>query len=156
MKEISPEELERGKLLLKEAFEGPWRYKQFEIECGECRQYRNGDTDVDCTNPECTGEDVPCTFVEAPEAYPRYPESPQIVATIEVPGLSDLAEKNGECICWLRNEAGALILAYEQLLELRSALEFVAEHERHQGWPLTIRNSGDVVAYAKSLGWKGP
>ena len=148
-------ELARGRKLLEEAFDGPWRYKQYQIECGACEGTVDGLED--CTNPECTGAGggVPATFVEAPEQYPAREERPQVVATIEVPGLSDLAEKNGEAICWLRNEALALLEAHEKLLELRDALEFIAEWERANG-VLTMRG-GSVVEYAKALGWRrGP
>lgn len=157
MKELTREELAHGRALLKAAFDGPWRYTQFEIECSACNSYEQGLTDTECANPECNGEEVPATFVEAPRAYPGESDEyrAQVVATIDVPGLSCLAEKNGEAICWLRNEGPALIDASELLLELRAALAFIAAHERHQGWPITIRGADDLIPYAKSLGWTG-
>jgi hypothetical protein len=149
-------ELAHGRKLLDEAFDGPWRYKQFEIECGVCEGTVDGQED--CTNPECTGAGggVPATFVEAPEAYPGESEEylAQVVATIDVPGLSCLAEKNGEAICWLRNEAAALLDAHEKLLDLKEALEFIAEWERANSGSVTARG-GSVIEYAKSLGWTG-
>jgi len=161
MKELTREELAHGRALLEAAFDGPWRYTEFEIECSVCQggttSVCDGKKFVSCTNPECDGLNVPCIFVEAPEQYPGESTEyqAQVVATIDVPGLSCLAVKNGEAICWLRNEASALIAANELLLELRSALEFIAACERQHGWPMTVKNGDDVVAYAKSLGWTG-
>ncbi len=162
MKELTREELAHGRALLEAAFTGPWRYKQFEIECGACRAHEQGakgDGVPECTNPECSSNmgdgEVPCTFVEAPECYPNDPDYPQVVATIDVPGLSTLAEKNGEAICWLRNEAPLLIEAAELLLDLRGAIDFVADRERRAGLTPTIAHSGSIVDYAKRLGWRG-
>ncbi len=120
---LTRKELAHGRKLVEAAFTGPWRYKQFEIECRRCDSYEQGLTDTECTNPECNGEDVPCTFVEAPRAYPGESDEyrAQVVATIDVPGLSELAEKNGEAICWLRNNATALLDAYERQLDMQDA-----------------------------------
>lgn len=113
-----------------------------------------------CTNAECSSNegdgDVPCTFVEAPQEYPGESDeySAQVVCTIDIPGLSCLAQKNGEAICWLRNNAEALLRSVELLLNLREAIDFVSEYERHQGWPVTVKNADDLVTYAESLGWR--
>ncbi len=106
---LTREELARGRDLLKAAFDGPWRYNQWEIECASC----NGGEGPECVNPECSGAGggPPVTFVEAPHQYPADDECPQVVATIDVPGMSDLAQQNGEAICWLRNGGPALIAA---------------------------------------------
>lgn len=151
---LTREDIAKGRTLLQESFEGPWRYKQFEIECGACVSLRDQDTDeVSCANPECNGEDVPCTFIEAPEAYPRYPDSPQVVATIDVPGLSCLAEKNGEAICWLRNNATELLEANEGLRELLECLAWLSSTDKHLP-PPAMENALSVLDYAKSLGWR--
>lgn len=162
MKELTREELARGRALIEAAFDGPWRYTQFEIECSTCEggttSVCDGKEFVSCTNPECDGSHTPCTFVEAPKAYPGESGEyhAQVVATIDVPGLSTLAEKNGEAICWLRNEGAALIEAHEMLLDLRSAIEFIADREEHApGSGPAVRKVEDLVGYAKSLGWTG-
>lgn len=147
-------ELARGRALLQAAFKEPWRYKQFEIECNACE---NG-IGPECINPECTGAGggVPATFVEAPQEYPPDDKRPQIVATIEVPGMSDLAQQNGEAICWLRNEGAALIASHELLLDLREAIEFIADREEHApGAGPIVRDADGLLRYAKSLGWTG-
>lgn len=152
MKELTRAELAHGRALLQAAFEGPWRYTQFEIECEPC----NGGDSEACVNPECTGAGggVPATFVEAPEAYPASDTRPQVVATIEVPGLSSLAQQNGEAICWLRNQATDLISAHELLLDLRDAIEFIADREEHApGSGPSIRDAAGLLRYAKQLGW---
>ena len=159
MTTLTREELARGRELLKSAFVGPWRYQQFEIECRRCDSYEQGITDTECTNPECDGDDVPATFVEAPKAYPGESEeyAAQVVATIDVPGLSCIAQNNGEAICWLRNNAEALIAAREQLDEFGEALVWLSTVN---GPTFSIRTSEDAVArtiaYAKSLGWVRP
>ncbi len=161
MKELTREELARGRELLKAAFVGPWRYKQFEIECRRCDSYEQGLTDTECTNPECNGEEVPCTFVEAPEAYPNDPDYPQVVATIDVPGLSCIAEQNGEAICWLRNHGEALISAREQLDKFAEALTWLSTDMGHTELCVGLTHDGAygavqrVLDYAKSLGWTG-
>ena len=97
---LTREELARGKKLLQESFRCPWHYKQYEIECSTCEggttSVCNGKEFVECPNPECDGLHTPCTFIESPDEYPADSERPQVVATIDVPGLSTLAEKNGE------------------------------------------------------------
>lgn len=157
MKELTREELTRGRALLQAAFTGPWRYTQFEIECNACE---NG-IGPECINPECggAGGGVPATFVEAPKAYPPDDKRPQIVATIEVPGLSDLAQQNGEAICWLRNNAETLIAAREQLMLFAEALTWLSTDLRHTEISLGLTREGATGAvqrtidYAKSLGW---
>lgn len=91
---------------------------------------------------------MPCTFVEAPTEYP----DGQVVTTIDVPGFSDLAEKNGECICWLRNEGLRLIDDNLLLLDLQEALEFIGDNT--PDGEIARRSTADIVAYAKSLGWR--
>jgi len=150
VKLLTREELARGRRLIEEAFDGPWRYTQFRIDCACAEGLVD---DLECQNPECDGDSVPATFVEAPEQYPADDKRPQVVATIEVPGLSDLAEKNGEAICWLRNQALALLDSYEKILDLREALDHISNYERERGCPPTLRG-GDPISYAKSLGWK--
>lgn len=148
MKELTREELARGRELLQAAFDGPWTYSEWEIECGACAE------EEICVNPDCDGAHVPSTTIEALEAYPSPPG--QVVAQISVPGLQSLADKNGEAICWLRNEGAALIEAHQLLLDLRSAIEFIADREEHApGSGPTILKAEDLVAYAKSLGWAG-
>jgi hypothetical protein len=155
---LTRSELARGRALVERAFDGPWRYTQFEIECASC----NGGDGPECVNPECSGAGggPPATFVEAPEQYPASDKHPQIVATIEVPGISDLAQQNGECICWLRNNATALIEAKEKLDEMVAALAWLTNiaglphppqifmHPQH-----TVET---VLDYARGQGWKGP
>lgn len=156
MKRLTREELAHGRALILAAFSGPWRYRQFLIECGVCEGYVE-DAD-ECTNPECTGSGggAPCTFVEAPECYPASKEEPdnehpQVVATIDVPGLSCLAEKNGEAICWMHNNADALMSAHEELLDLGVALSWLFA----KGQPLPPMEAvASVIDYAKSLGWE--
>ncbi len=163
MKELTREELAHGRALLEAAFDGPWRYTQFEIECSTCKggttSVCNGKEFVSCTNPECDGSDTPCTFIEAPEQYPGESDEyrAQVVATIDVPGLSCLAEKNGEAICWLRNNAESLIAAREQLNEFGAALAWLSTNREYQ--TISIVTSSEavlrVIGYAKSLGWAG-
>ena len=151
MKLLTREELARGRRLVEDAFDGPWRYTQFRIDCA-CAEGLTDDEE--CQNPECDGDSVPATFVEAPEAYPADAKRPQVVATIEVPGLSDLAEKNGEAICWLRNNAEALIAARDQLNELTAALAWCSQSTFQVRIPTdTTLTVEGVLAYAKSLGW---
>lgn len=135
--------LAHGKRLLDAAFSGTWRYTQFRISCDNCDGYTN---DVDCTNPECDGDSVPSTFVEAPEAYPASDKHPQVVATIEVPGISDLAERNGEAICWLKNNGPQLIADAEELAQLKAALTWLMSSDEPNVTPV-------VLEFAKSLGW---
>lgn len=167
MTELTREELAHGRALLEAAFDGPWRYTEFAIECSTCRggttDVCNGKEFVSCTNPECDGSDAPCTFVEAPEQYPGESDEyrAQVVATIDVPGLSTLAEKNGEAICWLRNNADALIAAREQLDEFAAALTWLSTDMRHTELCIGLTRDGAygavqrVIEYAKSLGWTG-
>lgn len=152
MSHLTREDLAKGRALIAAAFEGTWTYSKFEIECRVCA---SGDGD-DCSNPDCDGAHVPCTFVQAPECYPASKEEPdhedpQVVATIEVPGIETLANANGEAICWMHNNAAALLAAHEELLELGEALAwlFCAGHRLP---PVGAVNS--VIAYAKSLGWE--
>lgn len=42
MRDLTRSDLEQGRALLKAAFREPWRYQQFEIECGACRAHANG------------------------------------------------------------------------------------------------------------------
>jgi hypothetical protein len=167
MKELTREELAHGRALLEAAFGGPWRYTEFEIECSTCEggttSVCDGKKFVECMNPECDGTHAPCTFVEAPEQYPGESEEyrAQVVATIDVPGLSCLAEKNGEAICWLRNNAEALIEAREQLNEFAAALAWLSTDLRHTELSIGLaRESAPgavqrMIDYAKSLGWTG-
>jgi hypothetical protein len=157
--QLTREELAHGRALLKAAFDGPWRYTQFEIECGPC----NGGDSESCSNPECTGAGggPPATFVEAPKAYPASDKRPQIVATIEVPGISDLAQQNGEAICWLRNNAEALIAGREQLDLFEQALRWLSTSLGHMTYTMGLTDDGGhgwvlrTISYAKSLGWTG-
>jgi len=150
---LTREQLLHGKKLLEESFLCPWYYKQYEIECGTCAggttSVCNGKEYVECPNPECDGSHVPCTFVESPKEYP----DGQVVATIDVPGFSDLAEKNGECICWLRNNATTLIDAYEELLILTAALTWLSQRDGVLIPARTAAPIASVIAYAESLGW---
>lgn len=154
MKRLTREELAHGRALLEAAFEGTWTYQRFEIECSVCREGLGGDSE--CTHPDCDGSHVPATFVEAPECYPaskEHPdhESPQVVATIEVPGIETLAAKNGECICWMHNNGPALMAAYAELLEIDEALAWLCM----RGQPLPpLEAAQSVIDYAKSLGWQ--
>ena len=151
---LTRKELARGRKLIEAAFTGPWRYNEWNIECPACEGGTTSTTDDgSCTHPACDGTEVPATFVEAPHQYPEDDARPQIVAMIEVPGIDTLAQANGECICWLRNNATAMLDSYEKLLDLKEALEFIAEFERKQQQHATAPN-GDVVAYAESLGWR--
>ncbi len=151
---LTRKELARGRKLVEAAFTGPWRYNQWNIECPACEGGTTSTTDDgSCTHPACDGTEVPATFVEAPQQYPEDEERPQIVAMIEVPGIDTLAEANGEAICWLRNNSTAMLDSYEKLLDLKEALEFIAEFERRHHQHVTAPN-GDVIAYAESLGWK--
>jgi len=153
MKELTREELAHGRALLQAAFSGPWSYSEWQIECGACAD------DGECSIPECDGSHVPNTTIEALEAYPSPPG--QVVAQISVPGLSSLADKNGEAICWLRNNAESLIAAREQLDLFAEALAWLSTDLGHT--QLCIGISGDgkygavrrAIEYAKSLGWAG-
>ena len=147
-------ELAHGRKLIEAAFTGPWRYSQWNIECPACEGGTTSTTDDgSCTHPACDGTEVPATFVEAPHQYPEDEVRPQIVAMIEVPGLEDLAQANGNCICWLRNNALQLLDTYELLLDLQEAMAFINATERANRVPTTVPE-GDLVAYAESLGWK--
>ncbi len=147
-------ELARGRKLVEAAFTGPWRYNQWNIECPACEGGTTSTTDDgSCTHPACDGTEVPATFVEAPQQYPEDEKRPQIVAMIEVPGIDTLAEANGECICWLRNNAAELIAAKDQLELMTSALTWLYCHEARA--PISqLDTVGSVFAYAESLGWK--
>lgn len=148
---LTREEIAHGRALLKKAFEGRWRYKEFEIECSAC------DADGECSNPECDGADVPCTFVEAPEAYPASEKRPQVVCTIEVPGISTIADANGEAICWTHNQALRLLDAAERMLDLQEALQFIGNNDPvRECEALGAARRGNLLDYAKSLGWKSP
>lgn len=147
-------ELAHGRKLVEAAFEGPWRYNQWHVECRACEggTVYNSDLEGDCTNPQCDGAHVPATFVEAPRAYPESETRPQVVATIEVPGIDTLAQANGECICWLRNNATELISAKEQLELMVRALLYCYQVEARA--PIGQLDAIDsVLAYAESLGW---
>jgi len=148
---LTRQQLLHGKKLLEESFRCPWHYKQYEIECGTCAGGTtgvcNGKEYVECPNPECDGSHVPCTFVESPTEYP----DGQVVATIDVPGFSDLAEKNGECICWLRNEGLRLIDGNLLLLDLKEAMEFIGNNA--PDGEVVCRTTAETIAYAESLGW---
>lgn len=153
---LTREDLAHGRALINEAFEGVWTYKRFMIECAICEG--KVDSEEECTNPECEGAGggSPCTFVQAPECYPaskEHPdyEDPQVVATIEVPGIGSLADKNGEAICWMKNNAAALLAAHEQLLEAGEALSWLFAH----GHPLPpMRAVSSLLNYAESIGWE--
>jgi hypothetical protein len=149
-------ELAEGRRLLAQMFDGPWRYKQFMIECGVCEG--NINALPECTNPECEGAGggVPATFVEAPEMYPASERHPQIVATIEVPGIGELAQGNGEAICWLRNNSPSLLAAHEQLQQMRAAINWLCMNPKTGGVLISDAAKdpvAEVIAYAKSLGW---
>jgi len=153
---LTRKDLAHGRKLVEAAFAGPWRYNQWQVECRACEggTTYNSELEGECTNPDCDGTHVPATWVEAPEAYPASDKHPQVVATIEVPGIDTLAQANGECICWLRNNAEALLDAREQLNELASALAWLSS-TGHQVSPSASASIASVLAYAKSLGWPG-
>lgn len=99
------DELER---LEKAAFRAPWKYSRWVVECETCT---SGEGD-ECADPNCDGEETECVTIESPDEYP----SGQVVAQIDgkgisVPGILDLADRNGELIVALRNAAPALIAA---------------------------------------------
>jgi hypothetical protein len=148
-------EIAHGRKLLEQAFEGPWRYNQWQVECRACEggTTYNSDLEGECVNPDCDGTHVPATWVEAPEAYPASDKRPQVVATIEVPGIDTLAQANGECICWLRNNAEALLEAREQLDDLVSALAYCSSVGKAV-LPSPAATVASVLTYAESLGWK--
>lgn len=149
---LTREELAHGRALLEKAFKAPWRYKMFEIECGTCRADRDGTSEEDCSNPECDGDSVPCVFVESPEEYPADEEFPQVVATIDVPGMSCLAEQNGEAICWLRNNAANLIQARDYLDVVSSALAWLSCAPDTS--MSRLKSVESTIEYALSLGWR--
>jgi hypothetical protein len=153
MKRLTREELAHGRQLIEAAFAGPWQYSQFEIECQRCDAYQQGSSEQECVNPECDGTHVPATFVEAPAATPSDLKHPLVVATIDVPGVSTWAEKNGEAICWAHNNMDALLSANELLLEMGEALAwlFVSGHTPPPG---ATRAIDSVINYAKGLGWR--
>lgn len=154
MKLLTRAELARGRNLVEAAFTGPWRYNEWNIECPVCEGGSTSTTDDgSCTHPSCDGTEVPATFVEAPHQYPEAEIRPQIVAVIEVPGIDDLAQANGECICWLRNNAPELIYAKEQLALVSHALSWLFINEARA--PISqLGDVASVLAYAESLGWK--
>ena len=53
--------------------------------------------------------------VLAPDEYPNDPESPQVVAQIDVPGLEMFAARNGAFIVAARNALPALIQEVRRL-----------------------------------------
>lgn len=154
MKLLNRAELAHGRKLVEAAFTGSWRYNQWNIECPACEGGTTSSTDDgSCTHPMCDGTEMPATFVEAPQQYPESESYPQIVATIEVPGIDDLAQANGEAICWLRNNAAELIAAKMQVEMLSRALWWLRMQEAKA--PISrLSEIGSVLAYAESLGWK--
>ncbi len=143
---LTREELLRGKALIEESFRRPWHYEEFHIDCVTCEGGTtspcNGKEFTECTNPECDGTHSPATFVMAGDDY--------VVATIDVPGVSSVADKNGACICWLRNHATELIAGNLALNELRGALVFLCSD------PSVAATRERIIEYAESLGWKRP
>lgn len=152
---ITRDLITEGRTLLEKSFRCPWHYKQWLIECSACD---GGTTQGECVNPECDGDSAPATFVVSPDEYPAYPDDPQVVATIDVPGLSDLAEHNGQCICWLRNNATALLDRAEAALDLEEALVFIGENSPppDECRAVEAARSGGILDYARSLGWRRP
>lgn len=109
---MTPTDLAEIERLEREAFRAPWTYSEWEVEC-PC------DGDPGCANKECDGAHVPCTTIESPDEYP----GGQVVAQFQVPGLSCLADKNGELIVALRNHAAALITLARPGMAARDFLE---------------------------------
>lgn len=94
-------DLEELEALESRAFRAPWTYSKWDIECPTC------ESEGDCNNPECDGAHAPCTTIESPDEYPNR----QIVAQFTVPGLSELADRNGAFIVALRNAFPELLAA---------------------------------------------
>ena len=100
---ITEEQLAELERLEREAFCGPWTYENWEIDCPAIG---SGD--------ECGYEHNVATVL-APDEYPNDPESPQVVAQIDVPGLEMFAARNGAFIVAARNALPALIQEVRRL-----------------------------------------
>lgn len=94
---LTDEELSELEELDKSAFRGPWTYEFWEIDC---RAIGLGE---DC------GLEHNIATVLAPEEYPNDPDSPQVVAQIDVPGLESFAANNGRLIALARNALPRLL-----------------------------------------------
>lgn len=108
---LTDEELAELERLEHKAFCAPWSYEAWEVDCPAIG---SGD--------EC-GYEHNISTVTAPDEYPADPDSPQVVAQIDVPGLEQFAERNGALIALARNALPKL---------LREIRERRAEDKRKQ------------------------